>query len=105
MRFVEVSPADMASELKAKWPRLVSKGESTATDDAAAAPPSDDDLIKRLQAEAVAERNADQANFLDRMRRENPFRAGPRFNLTDQMRLTRLNPALAGTLKSAAEAR
>jgi hypothetical protein len=34
---------------------------------------------------------------------KNPFRRGPSWNLTEQGRLTRLNPAMAARLKAAAE--
>jgi len=68
---------------------------------------SADEFIEHLKADetlrkAFAKPTTDPNSSLPKVR--NPYKKGPAFNLTEQMRLQRENPNLAASLKAAAEA-
>lgn len=106
-QFRALSHAETLAELREKFPRLPwasPEGEPTQTKPAK--PATSDDFMVQLKAEAARlAKERDDANTaaLARARQANPW-APATFNLTEQMRVARLDPKLAAELKSAAGA-
>ncbi|HEV2629446.1 MAG TPA: hypothetical protein VGV41_12475 [Pseudolabrys sp.] len=100
---------EIAAELKSRFPRLPWRDRADIAIKQDAKDNESDELMRMMRIEGAkltAERAAENSEFLRdvRERERNPFRAGASFNLTDQMRVARLDPALAGELKRQAEA-
>jgi hypothetical protein len=86
-------------------PGLVEKAEILDVIDAAYVRIRDgDDLITVEKAVEKLRADATMRGAFSAGRVPNPFQKGPTWNLTEQMRLQRVNPSLAATLKAKAEA-
>lgn len=102
-RFAAVTVADLAAELKARWPQLAKQEQSAPTDDKASDPQN---LTELMRAQREQERKATTAPLSESerssARSRNPWRQGPMFNLTEQMKLERRDSGFAAILKEAA---
>jgi len=100
-KFAAFTAADLAAEITARWPQLAKNEKPAPTDDKAGDPPN---LTEQMRRERAAQRVA-SAKLSDAERAaaqaRNPWSV-PTFNLTEQMRVQRLNPALAEQLQHAA---